>query len=141
MECNRARALAPSVLLILVFGGCFLEAGVIRRLLEGWVYRLLEFDTYPFPFGSCLGGTSLLLSHVDLFTPCLIRCSLLAVSETPCFYPKILQTTAEPRQWHASSIRFMSSFVSFCMRFIHTHCTKDSYTLAGPHHWCIPADT
>ena len=55
MECNRARALAPSVLLILVFGGFFLEAGVVRRLLEGCVYPLLEFDTYPFPFGSCLG--------------------------------------------------------------------------------------
>ena len=55
VPCNRARALAPWVLLVLVFGGHFLEAGVVRRLLEGWVPPPLEFNTYPFPFGTCLG--------------------------------------------------------------------------------------
>ena len=73
MNCNRARALAPWVLLVLVFGGHFLEAGFVRRLLEGWVSPPLQFNTYPFPFGTCLAGTSLFLSHVDLFTPGLFR--------------------------------------------------------------------
>ena len=54
-RCNRARALAPWVLMVLVFGSHFLEAGVVRRLLEGWVSPPLEFNTYPFPFGTCLG--------------------------------------------------------------------------------------
>ena len=71
--CNRASALAPWVLLVLVFGGHFSEAGVVWRLLEGWVSPPLEFNTYPFPFGTCLGRTSLFLSRVDLFTPCLFR--------------------------------------------------------------------
>ena len=73
VKCNRARALAPWVLLVLVFGGHFSEPGVVRRLLEGWVSPPLEFNTYPFPLGTCLGATSLFLSHVDLFTPCLFR--------------------------------------------------------------------
>ena len=55
VECSRARALAPWVLLVLVFGGHFLEAGVVRRVLEGWVPAPLEFNTYPFPFGTFLG--------------------------------------------------------------------------------------
>ena len=54
-DCNRARALAPWVLLVLVFGGHFVETGVVRRLLEGWVSPRLEFNTYPFPFGIRLG--------------------------------------------------------------------------------------
>ena len=53
--CNRATPLAPWVLLFLVFDSDFLEAGVVRQLLEGWVSTLLEFDTYPFPFGTGLG--------------------------------------------------------------------------------------
>ena len=68
---ERARALAPWVLLILVFGGYFLEAGDVWRLFEGWVPPRLEFDTYPFPIGTCMGLTSLLLSNVDLFSPLL----------------------------------------------------------------------
>ena len=52
---NRARALAPWVLLVFVFGGHFLEAGVVRRLLEGWVSPPLEFNTYPFTFGTSFG--------------------------------------------------------------------------------------
>ena len=70
---NRARALAPCNLLVLVFGGHFSEAGVVPQLLEGWFSQPLEFNTYPFPFGTCLGGTSLFLSHVDLFTSCFFR--------------------------------------------------------------------
>ena len=54
-HCNRASALAPWVLLVLVFGGHFLEAGVVRRLLEGWVPPPLECNTYSFPFRTCLG--------------------------------------------------------------------------------------
>ena len=46
--CNRASALAPSILLVLVFCGHFLDAGVVRRPLECWVTPPLEFNTYPF---------------------------------------------------------------------------------------------
>ena len=72
-RCNRASALAPWVLLVSVFGGHLSEAGVVRRLLEGWVPPPSEFNTYPFSFGTCLGGPSFFLSHVDLFTPCFFR--------------------------------------------------------------------